>query len=451
MCMHSVAVSTCLIVIFYLTSNFLSLNSHRMAIIDSEAAFMDRAKSFGLGDAELQILKGEKYASFGAFTFVASYSPNSSDDKPLRDALASILGSEPSPAQMGKWRRLHFESHALTVTDARMRMEGPTDDQPKKLPTAERASRYELQKKRITGIIWNPSIEPSHSLVDRVQQQIEDNQGAYIPLDLCTSRLQEIGGLKKDKEITAIIEPNHNLKISTKEPEARAPIVSDLNLRNAFRRRALAYDQCNLISYEVLEKWTERLFTSMDEIPPPSYSQVSRHQILAADKALFVKIIEECRAGISPNVDAGGNVTRPLEEAFQIFSNDNLVTFNLLPLPRGSGNKARFGASDEEDSFGPKKRRSEPFSKGKGKGKGKGKTKGGNSDQDKLPQALAGCWKNVKGKKACKYFNMNICRSDARPGDECSNGVHLCMAPGCGQSHPAASCDKNPANRKKKE
>lgn len=420
-----------------------------MAIIDSEAAFIERAKSFGLGEQELTILKGEKYASFGAFTFVANYAPNSADDKPLREALSSILGSEPTPAQMGKWRRLHFEAHALTVTDARMRMEGPSDDQPKKLPTAERASRYEAQRKRLAGMVWTPGIEPSHALVDRVQQQVEDNQGIFVPLDLCTSRLQEIGGVKRDKEISAVIEPNNSLKIATKDPETKAIIVSDLNLRTAFRRRALAYDQCNLISYEVLEGWAEMLFNTMDEIPPPSYSQVTRHQILSADKTLFVKVIEDCRAGIVPTTDAGGNVSRPMEKSFLKFSTDHAVTFNLLPLPRGSGSgKPRANMDDEEHPSSHKMRKTDNQGRGRGKGKGKGKGKGNNSGADKLPPALAGCWKNIKGKPACKYFNMSICRSDARPGEECQFGVHLCMSPACGANHPALSCDKNPANKK---
>ena len=419
-----------------------------MAIIDSEAAFLERAKGFGIPETDLNVLKGERYASFGAFTFLASYSPTSADDKPLKEALTSILGNEPSIAMMGKWRRLQFEAHALTVTDAKSRMEGPIEDQPKKLPTAERASRYEAQHRRLTGMVWTPGIEPSHALVDRVQQQVEDNQGSYIPLDLCTSRLQELGGVKKEKEITAVIEPNHNLRISTKEPETKATIASDLNLRTAFRRRALAYDQCNLMSYEVLEAWSERLFSTMDEIPPPSYSPVNRHQILAADKALFVKVVEECRSGIVPSTNAGGVVTRPMEVAFIRFSQDPAVTFNLLPLPRGSNFKARATGDDDDSTISRKQRRTENQGKGKSKGRGKGRGRGQSADGEKLPAALAGCWKNVRGRRACKYFNLSICRSDSRPGEECAHGMHVCMAPACGGNHPASSCDKNPANKK---
>jgi hypothetical protein len=391
-------------------------------------------------------LSQQKYASFGAFTFVATYVPNSPDDKPLKEALEAILGAAPTAADMGRWRRLHFEAHAMTVADTRNRIEGGNDDTPKKLPAAERASRFEMQKTKLSGLTWTPSLEPSYALVDRVQAQVEENLGSYVSLDLCTSRAQEIAGVKKDKEITAVVEPNHNLKIATKEPDMKAPIASDLHLRLAFRRRALAYDQCNLIGYEVLEAWAEKLFGAMELIPPPSYASVSRSQILSADQALFSKAIEVCRRGIVPRTDKG-LLVRPFEEALLKFMDDPSVIFNLLPLPIGSGKHKT--SLDVEMEGSAKKQKGEfpkPSARGKGKGKGKGK-----KDPPKLPQSLAGCWKNVRGKAACKFFNMNICKSDARPGESCNQGVHLCMAPTCGQPHPAASCDKNPANKKKSE
>ena len=100
-----------------------------MAIIDSEASFISRALSFGVEQSDLDLLKVQKYCSFGAFTFIATY--HQSDDKPLKDVLTDLLGAEPTNAAMGKWRRLHFEAHAITVSDAKSRVEGTSDDAPK--------------------------------------------------------------------------------------------------------------------------------------------------------------------------------------------------------------------------------------------------------------------------------------------------------------------------------
>ena len=422
-----------------------------MAIIDSEASFASRALSFGIKQTDIDLLRDQKYCSFGAFTFIATYQPNSADDSALKASLNNVLGSEPTSSAMGKWRRLHFESHALTVADARSRVEGSSDDPPKKLPAPERAARYEQQKTRLTGLIWTSALEPSHALVDRIQQQFEENQGSYVQLELCTSRLQELSGVKKDKEIAAAIEPNHLLKITTKEPDVKASLVSDLALRQAFRRRALAYDQCNLIAYEALEVWSEKLFAAMEQIPPPGYAQVSRFQIIAADKEMFIKVIERCRAGIVPNVSASGSVVRPMQEAVETFQDDTKALFHLLPLPStGGGYKKKQPTIDEEmDEEDHQAKKHKPANgpgkvkaagKGNGKGKGKSKAKG-----DKLPPALTGCWKLIKGKPGCKWFNVGTCHSQAQAGEECKFGVHLCMAPGCGLPHPAFSCDKNPA------
>ena len=425
-----------------------------MALIDSEASFAARALSFGISQSDIDALRDQKYCSFGAFTFIATYQPNSADDTALKAALNAVLGSEPTSTVMGKWRRLHFESHALTVADARSRVEGSSDDPPKKMPAPERAARYEQQKSRLTGLIWTSALEPSNALVDRIQQQFEENQGAFVSLELCTSRLQELSGVKKDKEISAAIEPSHLLKITSKEPDIKASLASDLALRQAFRRRALAYDQCNLVSFEVLEIWAEKLFASMEQIPPPGYSQVTRFQITAADKELFVKVLETCRAGIVPTISPskdGGNIVRPMQAAIERLIDDPTVLFHLLALPiSGSGNRKKLANIDEEmdeEEHQPKKHKpangpGKAKVVGKGKGKGKGKSKG---KADKLPPALTGCWKLIKGKPGCKWFNVGTCHSQAAAGEECKFGIHLCMSPGCGLPHPAFSCDKNPA------
>ena len=90
--------------------------SDRMAIVESFASFRDRAIQFGIDEADVAILKDKKFASFGAFTFIAIYNPNSADDATLKAALAHVLGRDITIEDMARFRRLHFESSAITIS-----------------------------------------------------------------------------------------------------------------------------------------------------------------------------------------------------------------------------------------------------------------------------------------------------------------------------------------------
>ena len=81
-----------------------------MAIIDSFAAFRDRALQFGIAEADIIELKTKVFASFGAFTFIAVCNPNSADDTTLKTALATILAREITIEDMARFRRQNFDS-----------------------------------------------------------------------------------------------------------------------------------------------------------------------------------------------------------------------------------------------------------------------------------------------------------------------------------------------------
>ena len=423
-----------------------------MAIIDSYAAFRDRALQFGITEADVVKLKSKTFASFGAFTFIAVFSPNSPDDAALKASLTAVLERDMDVEDMARFRRLHFEANAVTISDAKRRTEATGEDTPKKVPAPERAARYDDQVRRLTGITMTTNLEPSHALLDRIQQQLEENQVAYVSPELCTSRHQEIKGIKKDTDAasTTIVEgPGRLLKISDHEPDLKTSVSCDYALRQALRRRALAYDQTGLASYESLERWSERLYFAMEQEPPPAYHAVSKGQIITADREMWIRIIERCRSGILPTTTTRGAVVRPIEAALETLMTDPTVLTFLAHLPK----PASVATIDyemnnvERESKRQKKNDGRAKSKGAGRGLGKGKGRG---KGDKLPQALAGAWKTVKGQIPCKWFNMGQCKSDVSPGEKCSQGLHACMGPGCGDLHPFVECPKQRKNQKPK-
>ena len=294
----------------------------------------------------------------------------------------------------------------------------------------------------------------AHRLLDRVQQQVEDNTAAYVSLDHCTSRQQELAGIKKNSEIK--IDPITGLiRINEKEVEDWANTSTDHNLRLAFRRRALAYDQSNLATYETMEEWTEKLFDCLNDVVPSGFSGPTRERVLSADRQLFSKVTESCRTGVMA-VLVLDILTRPVEAAIRVFENHPSVTFYLLPFPASrqsntpGPNRAPTSTTDPTTVSRSKRKRdakllrAAPTSsapppsahptarppKGKAKGKGKGE----------LPAPLVGCWRQVKGQKACIFFNLGTCENPESPGETCRQGIHLCMVPQCGGLHAAVLC-----------
>ena len=113
--------------------------------LDSEAAFSDRATQVGLEKWVIDKIKEKRFATFGRLAFGFAYSPNSADERPLKEFLTGLLDEVPSDDQMASLRRLFFEAHTMALTDVRQRVESSPDPSvaTRKLPTAERVSRQQ--------------------------------------------------------------------------------------------------------------------------------------------------------------------------------------------------------------------------------------------------------------------------------------------------------------------
>ena len=96
----------------------------------------------------------------------------------------------------------------------------------------------------------------------------------------------------------------------------------------------MAMDIANLCSFELLESWTEVLFADLVRDPPLGFQRVSVDQLARADRELWTRIADRCRAGIRPEPDG----TRPFETDLKnlIFAPE--IRLLLVPLPRGGGN-----------------------------------------------------------------------------------------------------------------
>jgi hypothetical protein len=392
-----------------------------MTLVESEASFAARARDLGISDVSLNALGLQGIKCYSAFAFLVPYNPAVLDDAPLIAALTVILGAAPGLIDLGRYRRLQFEAYTLFLADTRARIERSEDSVPRRMPAPERSARMEAQKLRLAALDLTGSNEPSHAVIDIAQQMVEDTQIKYITIEKSTCRSQEL------------IESTKNLP---------ADISSDYLVRQCFLRRALAFDQSQIISFSTHEKWTNTLFEQMQRVPPPGYCRLSLQQALAADKQMFVLLGEECRTGVA--MLATG--VRPVDDAMLLLMNSARIQFLLLPLPGVDNHgKRKFDGGEAKDVERPNTKGNKGNrSKGSGKGdnpKGKGKSKTMKPPSAPFPDELKDCWKSVWGKRPCTDFNLGGC-SLCNPGETCAKGVHRCCRPRCGELHSARSCSK---------
>ena len=252
------------------------------SILESQAAFVERAKAINMPDALIDLMIEKGLTSFGKLAFISPVEPRSGDDSSMAQAVGAILGRDLRPAEIPDMRRLWFESHTLAVSDMKTRIERSSLDPPREMPLAERMNRLEDQKKRLPSIVFSEHVEPAHCLIDKVQNMLESGYLTYLPSHKCPSRATEIAADKATPQLT--FDAQGAIKVSKKQSDLECNSFGELKLKEAFQRRSLAFDQIHLMSFIVQEKWHAHLFQSITRDPPPGHRYVSIAQALNADR-----------------------------------------------------------------------------------------------------------------------------------------------------------------------
>ena len=410
-------------------------------LLDSKSVFVERSKAVGLSQDSVDSLTGAQIDTLNKLAFCSSFRIGNNDDTALVAALNAArtahlgAGNDATPGDAASFRRLHFEASTMSLAELKMRVERTDDSTPKKIPLAERSNRYNEQVARLNGLDLSGDLEPSHSLVDLVFQQLEEGTLQYIPLEKCTRRSQELHGQKRESVVRV---SSGSLAVSSSEILVSADLSSEYRIRTAMQRRALAYDQSMLASYSSLMRWADFLFEQLTRPPLPGFQLVTIEQVLQADKRLWLAAAQLTRAGIAPN----GSPT-PLETALDQARLDPQVTMLLLPLPKGSHSGSNFSESRPEKIRKTGYDTSKPSFDSKGKkGSGKGGKKGG-APFVKMPLALRGLhYKTKDGHPICFSYNLGNCAANG----DCDKGKHVCMKPFCYGNHPQSACEKKKKN-----
>ena len=394
-------------------------------LVDSEAQFDSRAKEIGVPDPVLGALKANGLNTMSKMAYWVGQPGSPLDETALARELQTVTGARASVGELAAMKRLVFESQAFTLQVLKSAIEAPGSDSatPKKIPPAEKEARLAALKAKVTGLLLEGVNEPAIALFEQTMHQYENKAIKHIPPEKAISREFEIMNAKVGKQL--VIEGGGVvIRDSTSIPDST--VNSSLAVRQAFVRRALAYEFADLISFEASQRYLDALFRHLSREPPPGYRCVTLSQVLSADKAVFGKLAE---LGTNVRKDATG--VRPLDQKLKEVLESYEVSFYLMPMAE----KPRPILND----------RSQPYQndyndkKGKAKGKGKKGKKQGHITTWVPPLLRGGKPVDDQGNPICFNYNLEGC-SAAQPGQTCPRGRHICCK--CFEVHPFTSVHK---------
>ena len=106
---------------------------------------------------------------------------------------------------------------------------------------------------------------------------------------------------------------------------------SEMQVYEALRRRGVALEFANLLTWQEHERYVPTLFSRHRKDPLDGYAKVSLQQVLRADRAARTRLIE---ANTPIRRDAAGHLPLDTEliRALEVYD----VALNLVPLPKAA-------------------------------------------------------------------------------------------------------------------
>ena len=379
------------------------------SLIESEAQFLQRMKDLRVSEGMQKKIIDAGFSTFGVLAYGHGQPGQSIVDSQFEAWVSNHLDSAASLADISCVKRLLFESQTLVLASLKEQVTGlSSETSVKKLPSAERETRLSVVKKQLTGLLIEGALESAHCLLDLCASIHQHNEVRYIPPEKCVSRVHEIMNQKTPTKQLDIASDTLIIKEHKEVPDAIAH--SAMQIHEAFVRRGIALLCADVIDHGKYTGYISTLFNHMHREPPAGYNRCTVTQIVAADRAVWQKLLED---NIKPRRQADG--TLPLDEALQKALESYEVSFCLLPL-QGKKEPKKNPLKNKGETEVIKKVKGDKIKPGKGKGKGR------------TPEAimkLGGVSKNPSGENLCFAYNIGGCQ-DAADGAKCRRGLHVC-------------------------
>ena len=285
----------------------------------------------------------------------------------------------------------------------------------------ERDARIVKQRNRLTGLRF----KGEHASYDLALAVLEKDCLTYLGPEKFPTRRNELMQKKPSKEISI---DQSQLVVKDKQPELTCPTVTELEIANAFKRRALAFDLAGASTYDTMAAYHADLMDHLHLPAPPGYLDIHQFQCIKFSEQTEAFLFRSEKMNTLKRSASGA---LPLDVLLPSILNQPTVAFHLLPLA-GSSNKA--SSSTKTPATERKRSRAPTRHQPKNKGRGKGKSKKGRGPN--VPSALIGkAFETPQKKRLCWAFNLPNGCSAAKPGETCSKGLHVCAEPGCFKHH----------------
>ena len=381
-------------------------------LLDSEAQFKQRAKECRLSDGAFRDLTRLGLTSFG----LLAYSFGQPGQNITDDAFSNWVRQDVNPAftlaDSAALKRLLFESHTLVMASLKEQVVAPDSAAYKKVPATERDAKMKNVRASLAGLLIEGPLDPGHSLLDACAQMQYTNEIKYLAPERCVSRMHEVTHQKSPAKQVEIDSDKLVVREKNEVPDEAAH--SALQVKEAMERRGIGLVFADLVTYTSYSKYITSLFAHMHRDPPTRYTRTSVSQIVAADRAVWGKLLED---GIRPRRDSAGD--SPLDKHLLKSLESYTVSFTLLPLPQ---QKKPSGPSAT-----PKPKATIKTTQFQKHAKGKGKTKSSNKGP-RVPYQIVqagGVGKTPDGSNICFKYNIEGCE-DASDGASCKRGKHCC-------------------------
>ena len=246
--------------------------------LESVNALKSRALEVALTPAEASALETNGITSLARLAFAACHPGQTPTEAQLQPLLHPI---PLNPGNTASLKRLIFESQTLVCNEVKVKA-NRKDDASTTFAGAERDARIKQQKLRLTGLRFRGEEERCHSSYDITLNMLEKNCLLYLGPEKFPTRRHELLQKKPSKEISI---DQAQLIVKDKQSDLTCPTVTELEVSNALKRRALAFDLVGVCTYDVMAAYHADLLDHLHTLPPPGYSAVSVQQILRADGA----------------------------------------------------------------------------------------------------------------------------------------------------------------------
>ena len=390
------------------------------SLVDSSAHLTRRCKELELSESCCVALEGLGLTSLGRLAYAVGSPSESASETQYQAWFEEHLPST-SIGDRSIVKRLITEAQTIVCAELREQVTSNLDAATvRKVPEAEREARMAELRRRLVGLQLEGANEPSHHLLDLCTAQERSGQLVYIEPSKCTSRIHEVTHHKPQSQSVHVESQKLVLKPGESVPEINPS--SALQALEALRRRGIAMTFAGSVSYPGYDRYLNKLFSHLSRDPPPGMARITVSQIVAADKQVFVRLIE---AGIRPK--RADDKSFPMDAALMTALESYEVSFLLLhaavskPPKRPPPRLTRGGQKDDD----PKKPR-------KGNGKGAQKTSTGGPRVPKAIMDLGGHAMTPDGSECCYGYNLGKCNVKG-----CKR-KHVCCK--CFGSHPITAC-----------